>query len=57
MAGTKRTIGREILDGIREIKPGQHGRVTKLAARAARYGVDAAIGKTHVISLRKANKR
>jgi putative transcriptional regulator len=34
MASTKRNIGLEILEGIREIKRGQHGRVTKLPAVA-----------------------
>ena len=28
MASRKRNIGQEILDGIREIKRGEHGRVT-----------------------------
>jgi len=30
MASRKRNIGREILDGIREIKLGKHGRVTTI---------------------------
>ena len=30
MARAKRNIGSEILDGIREIKRGEHGRVTNL---------------------------
>jgi len=30
MAKSKRNIGLEILDGIREIKRGAHGRVTKI---------------------------
>jgi putative transcriptional regulator len=34
MASAKRNIGLEILEGIREIKRGQHGRVTKLPAVA-----------------------
>ena len=34
MAKTKRDIGSEILDGLREIKRGQHGRVTKVPAVA-----------------------
>jgi putative transcriptional regulator len=34
MASTKRNIGLEILEGIREIKRGQHGRITKLPAVA-----------------------
>ena len=28
MAAPKRNIGREILDGLREIKRGEHGRIT-----------------------------
>ncbi len=28
MAGPKRNVGREILEGIRQLKRGQHGRVT-----------------------------
>ena len=31
-ASPKRDIGQEILDGLQEIKRGQHGRVTKLPA-------------------------
>ena len=31
-ASAKRDIGQEILDGLQEIKRGQHGRVTKLPA-------------------------
>jgi putative transcriptional regulator len=34
MATTKRNIGLEILEGLREIKHGQRGRVTKLPAVA-----------------------
>ncbi|MEZ5514314.1 MAG: helix-turn-helix domain-containing protein [Steroidobacteraceae bacterium] len=34
MAKTKRNIGAEILEGIREIKRGDHGRVTKVPAVA-----------------------
>ena len=34
MAKTKRDIGSEILDGLREIKRGEHGRVTKVPAVA-----------------------
>lgn len=30
MASRKRDIGKEILEGIREIKRGEHGRVTKV---------------------------
>ena len=30
MAKTKRDIGREIIDGIRELKRGQHGRITNV---------------------------
>lgn len=30
MAKSKRNVGREILEGIREIKRGEHGRVTKI---------------------------
>jgi putative transcriptional regulator len=30
MAKTKRNIGQEILDGIRQIKRGQHGRITNV---------------------------
>jgi len=30
MAKTKRNIGREILDGIAELKRGQHGRITNM---------------------------
>jgi putative transcriptional regulator len=30
MASRKRNIGREILEGIREIKRGEHGRVTTI---------------------------
>ena len=30
MAKAKRNVGREILEGIREINRGQHGRVTKV---------------------------
>ena len=30
MAKTKRNIGREILDGIAELKRGQHGRITNV---------------------------
>ena len=30
MAKTKRNIGREILDGIRQIKRGEHGRTTSV---------------------------
>jgi putative transcriptional regulator len=30
MARSKRNIGQEILDGIREIKRGEHGRLTNL---------------------------
>ena len=32
MSKTRRNIGREILDGIREIKRGEHGRITTLPA-------------------------
>lgn len=34
MARRKRDIGREILDGIREIKRGEHGRVTTIPSVA-----------------------
>ena len=34
MSKSKRSIGIEILDGIREIKRGEHGRVTKIPAVA-----------------------
>ena len=34
MAKRKRDIGREILDGIREIKRGEHGRVTTIPSVA-----------------------
>lgn len=34
MAKSKRNIGAEILEGIREIKRGEHGRVTKIPAVA-----------------------
>ncbi len=30
MAKAKRNVGREILEGIREIKRGEHGRVTRI---------------------------
>ena len=30
MAKTKRNIGQEILDGIRQIKRGEHGRITNV---------------------------
>jgi len=30
MAKTRRNVGREILDGIRAIKRGEHGRVTRV---------------------------
>jgi putative transcriptional regulator len=32
MAKTKRSIGLEILEGIREVKRGEHGRVLKIPA-------------------------
>ena len=35
MAKTTRNIGREILDGLRELKRGEHGRVTTLPSVAA----------------------
>jgi putative transcriptional regulator len=35
MAKTKRNLGMEILEGIREIKGGLHGRVTNLPAVSA----------------------
>ena len=35
MAKTKRSIGMEILEGIREIKGGRYGRVTNLPAVSA----------------------
>ncbi len=35
MASRKRDIGREILEGIREIKRGEHGRVTTLPSVAS----------------------
>jgi putative transcriptional regulator len=35
MARRKRDIGQEILDGIREIKRGEHGRVTTLPSVAS----------------------
>jgi hypothetical protein len=35
MASRKRDIGREILEGIREIKLGEHGRVTTLPSVSA----------------------
>jgi putative transcriptional regulator len=35
MAKTKRNIGQEILAGIREIKRGQHGRITNVPAVAS----------------------
>lgn len=35
MAKSKRDIGREILDGIREIKRGEHGRVTTIPSVAS----------------------
>ena len=34
MAKAKRNIGQEILDGLREIKRGEHGRVTKVPSVA-----------------------
>jgi putative transcriptional regulator len=34
MAKAKRSVGLEILEGIREIKRGEHGRVTKVSAVA-----------------------
>jgi putative transcriptional regulator len=34
-ANPKRNIGQEILDGLQEIKRGQHGRVTRLPAVSA----------------------
>ena len=34
-ANPKRNIGEEILDGLQEIKRGQHGRVTRLPAVSA----------------------
>lgn len=34
MAKTKRNIGQEILDGLREIKRGEHGRVSALPSVA-----------------------
>jgi putative transcriptional regulator len=35
MAKAKRNLGKEILDGIREIKRGEHGRVSNLPSVAA----------------------
>ena len=35
MAKRKRDIGREILDGLKEIKRGEHGRVTTIPAVAS----------------------
>jgi putative transcriptional regulator len=35
MAKSKRNIGKEILDGIREIKRGEHGRVINVPAVSA----------------------
>ena len=35
MAQTKRSIGQEILDGIRQIKRGDHGRVTNVPSVAS----------------------
>jgi putative transcriptional regulator len=35
MASRKRNIGREILDGIREIKRGEHGRATTVPSVSA----------------------
>ena len=35
MASRKRDIGKEILEGIREIKHGEHGRVTKVPSVSA----------------------
>ena len=35
MAKVKRNLGKEILDGIREIKRGEHGRVSNLPSVAA----------------------
>lgn len=35
MAKTKRNIGQEILDGIRQIKRGQHGRITNVPSVAS----------------------
>ena len=35
MAAAKRNIGREILDGIRELKRGEHGRVTNVPSVSA----------------------
>lgn len=35
MASTKRNVGQEILDGVRELKRGQHGRVTNLPSVSA----------------------
>jgi putative transcriptional regulator len=34
VASSKRDIGKEILDGIREIKQGEHGRITTLPSVA-----------------------
>jgi putative transcriptional regulator len=34
MAASKRNVGREILDGLRELKRGQHGRVTTVPSVA-----------------------
>lgn len=34
MARAKRDIGREVLDGIREIKRGEHGRISQVPAVA-----------------------
>ena len=35
MVKAKRNIGQEILEGLREIKRGEHGRVTKIPSVAA----------------------
>lgn len=35
MAGTKRNIGLEILEGIREVKRGEHGRIVNVPSVAS----------------------
>lgn len=34
MTGTDRKIGEEILDGLREIKRGEHGRITRASNKS-----------------------
>jgi hypothetical protein len=35
MAKTKRDVGQEILDGIRQIKRGEHGRITNVPSASS----------------------